>query len=188
MRRIVLATLLIGTGMLAAAQTDRPSAAPETSLAPLSFLLGTWAAHTNAPEGSAGANADGAYTFSLDLAGHAIDRTSSLDTCTGPRAFDCTHHDRLTIFFDPQAARMHGSSLLAFYQDSEGHVIYYTLTLPDAHTAIFNSQGPAAAPKFRLVYHLEGSGPKAVMSGKFQSAAPGTDEFHSYLEWSGTKQ
>ena len=81
----------------------------------------------------------------------------------------------------------HNTSIFALYLDSEGHVIYYTVSTPDPHTAVFLSQGPSSAPKFRLTYHLEGIGPKAVMSGKFQMAAPGSDDFHSYLEWSGTK-
>ena len=71
--------------------------------------------------------------------------------------------------------------------DTEGHVIYYVVSTPDPQTAIFLSQGPPTAPKFRLTYHLEGTGPKAIMTGKFQIAAPGSDDFHSYLEWSGLK-
>jgi len=83
---------------------------------------------------------------------------------------------------------MHKSSLLALYLDTEGHVIYYTISTPDAHTVVFNSQALPSLPKFRLTYHLEGNGPGAIMNGKFQTAAPGSDDFHSYLEWSGTRQ
>ena len=83
----------------------------------------------------------------------------------------------------------HNASLLALYLDSEGHVIYYTITTPDPHTVIFLSQSTASQQTpIRLIYHLEGDGPKAIMSGKFQMAAPGSDDFHSYLEWSGTRQ
>jgi tartrate dehydratase beta subunit/fumarate hydratase class I family protein len=71
--------------------------------------------------------------------------------------------------------------------DSEGHIIYYTVSTPDPQTAIFLSQGPPTAPKFRLTYHLEGTGPKAIMTGKFQMAAPGSEDYHSYLEWSGSR-
>lgn len=179
--------LLIGltTSFVALAQT--PSTPTTDPLAPLSFLLGTWSAKTTSA-GSAAADSSGTYTFRLDLNGHAIERTSSADTCKGPKDFDCAHHDRLTVFSDPNALAAHHASLLAFYLDSEGHVIYYTVALPDPHTAIFSSQGPPTAPKFRLVYHLEGEGPKAIMSGKFQFAPPGSDDYHSYLEWSGTKQ
>ena len=60
--------------------------------------------------------------------------------------------------------------------------------MPDPNTAIFSSVGAGSTPKFKLVYHLEGTGPKAIMTGKFQMAVPGSDDYHSYLEWSGTKQ
>jgi len=171
--------LLLTLTLTASAQTPTPN-----PLAPLDFLLGTWIAQTDAPAGTSGGQIVGTYTFSRDLAGHALQRTGTVATCKGPQDFDCNHHDQLTIFPDPN----HPATLLALYLDNEGHVIDYTLTLPDPHTVVFNSQGPAAAPKFRLTYHLEGSGPKAVMTGKFQGTAPGSDDFHSYLEWSGTRQ
>lgn len=177
-----LATTMASAGL---AQAPAPQTDP---LAPLSFLLGSWSAKTNSPTGAAGADSTGNYTFSTDLNGHAIERTSSADACKGPKDFDCNHHDRLTIFSDSNALAAHHASLLAFYLDNEGHVIYYTVSLPDPHTAVFDSQGPRTMPKFRLTYHLEGTGPKAVMTGKFQSAAPGSDDYHSYLEWSGTRQ
>jgi len=181
---LVAATLCISTMLLAQTPAPAPAADP---LASLDFLLGTWVAGTGAP-GSAGAQVFGTYTFSRDLGGHAMQRTGTVATCKGPQDFDCNHHDQLTIFPDPNGQTLHGSSLFALYLDNEGHVIYYTISKPDPQTVIFNSQGPPAAPKFRLSYHLEGSGPKAVMSGKFQMAAPGSDDYHSYLEWSGTKQ
>lgn len=176
---------LCGTALLHAQQPSSPSTDP---LAPLDFLIGTWSAKTNTAAGSANAQGSGAYTFRRDLNGHALVRSSSYDECKGPANFDCSHHDQLTIFADPNAMATHKASLLALYLDSEGHVIYYTISLPDAHTAIFNSQGLPSLPKFRLTYHLEGDGPKAIMSGKFQMASPGSDDFHSYLEWSGPKQ
>jgi hypothetical protein len=185
MKKLLLAVLL-GTSTILIAQT--PSApAPQTDpLASLDFLLGTWSATTSAA-GSSGGEAAGTYTFSRDLDGHVLQRTGTPAACKGPADFNCKHRDQLTIFPDANAQAIHHSSLLALFVDNEGHVIYYTLTTPDPQTVVFNSQSPASAPKFRLIYHLEGSGPKAVMSGKFQMAAPGSDDFHSYLEWSGTK-
>jgi hypothetical protein len=184
MRRLILASLLT----IALPLTAQSAAAPASDLlAPLSFLLGTWTAGT-AAAGTAGATVLGTYTFSRDLGGHALQRTGTVATCKGPQDFDCNHHDQLTIFPDPSGMAIHNSSLFALYLDNEGHVIYYTIATPDAHTAVFSSQGPASAPKFRLTYHLEGEGPKAVMTGKFQFAPPGSDDYHSYLEWSGTKQ
>jgi len=181
MKTLLLTALLASATLGAHAQTADP-------LASLDFLTGTWSATSAPASGSANAAATGKYTFSRDLAGHSLERTTSADTCKGPKTFDCEHHDRLTIFSDPNALAAHHTSLLAFYMDSEGHVIYYAVSTPDAHTVVLLSQGPASAPKFKLTYHLEGDGPKAVMSGKFQFAPPGSDDFHSYLEWSGTKQ
>jgi hypothetical protein len=176
------------TPPIAVDETAPKTAAAADPLSPLDFLLGTWSAKSDASAGSAGAASLGTYTFRRDLSGHALARTSSTDACKGPKAFDCDHHDQLTIFPDPNGQAIHGASLFALYLDNEGHVIYYTITMPDPHTVLFDSQGPKAAPKFRLLYHLEGSSPKAVMSGKFQMAPPGSDSYHSYLEWSGTKQ
>jgi len=169
-----------------AAQTTIPTPSADP-LSPLDFLLGTWSAKTDTAASSAGAEGTGAYTFRRDLNGHALVRSSSADACKGPANFNCNHHDQLIIFADPNAMAMHKSSLLALYLDTEGHVIYYTISTPDAHTAVFNSQSLPSLPKFRLIYHLEGDGPKAIMSGKFQTAAPGSDDFHSYLEWSGAR-
>jgi hypothetical protein len=185
MRSFFFIAAILAGSLPALAQTPPPSPTGNP-LAPLNFLLGTWSAKTTG--GMVGMDSSGAYTFHLDLGGHSIERSSSTDTCKGPKSFDCDHHDRLTLFNDPNALAVHHSSLLAFYMDNEDHIIYYTVSLPDRHTAVFNSQSPPDAPKFRLIYHLEGDGPKAVMSGKFQYAAPGSDEYHSYLEWTGTRQ
>ena len=147
-----------------------------SSLSALKFLLGTWEAKT-APGGSADASALGTYTFHSDLAGTIITRISSADSCKGPASFDCQHHDSLTIYQDAGDPVAH-----ALYADSEGHVLHYDISTPDANTAVFLTTAPG--PRFRLMYHLEGG----VMSGKFQVSPPGATEFKSYLEWSGTKK
>ena len=184
MRRLTLLALALCVTSVTA---QTPVSSPSDPLSPLDFLLGTWSAKTDTAAGSAGAQGAGTYTFRRDLDGHALVRSSSYDSCKGPTNFNCSHHDQLTIFADPNAMAVHKSSLLALYLDTEGHVIYYTISTPDAHTAVFNSQSLPSLPKFRLIYHLEGDGPKAIMSGKFQTAAPGSDDFHSYLEWSGAR-
>lgn len=185
MRPLAILALVLCAASLRA---QTPATTPADPLAPLDFLLGTWSAKTDVAASSAGAQTSGTYAFHRDLNGHALVRSSAADACKGPASFDCAHHDQLILFADPNALAVHRSALLALYLDSEGHVIYYTVSTPDPHTAIFNSQNASSQPKFRLVYHLEGDGPKAIMTGKFQMAAPGSDDFHSYLEWSGTKQ
>lgn len=147
-----------------------------TAFAGFKFLLGTWSASTVA-QGTSGATALGDYTFRSDLGGTVIIRTSSADSCKGPDGFDCHHHDLLTIYQDMGDPTPH-----ALYADNEGHVLHYDISFPDAKTVVFLTSTPG--PKFRLAYHLEGT----VMSGKFQMAPPGSTEFKSYLEWSGTKK
>jgi len=171
MRRLLIFFALAAATL--SAQTPDP-------LTPLDFLTGTWIAATNTA-GSSSGTVLGTYTFARDLAGHTLERTGTVASCKGPQDFDCNHHDRLTVF--PEAG-----GLAALYLDNEGHVIHYVITLPAPHTAVFLSQPAPGAPTFRLTYHLEGSGPKAIMTGKFQTAPPGSADFHSYLEWSGTKQ
>ena len=154
------------------AQAPSPSPVP-SPFDPLTFLLGTWTAHTNA-SGASHADSSGEYTFHTDLNGTAIVRTTTADTCVAPQAFDCQHHDLLTIYREADSA-----TLRALYLDNEGHTIHYTLSFPAPNTAIFLSSGPRL--QFRLLYHLEDN----VMTGKFQFAPPGSKAFKSYLEWSG---
>jgi len=180
MKKLLIA-MVLGVSTVLTAQTPAPTP-PTDPLAPLDFLLGTWSATTSAA-GSSGGQAAGTYTFKRDLDGHVLQRISVAAACTGPQDFNCKHRDELTIFPDANAQAIHHVSMLALFLDNEGHVIYYTVTTPDANTVIFNSQSPASAPKFRLSYHRDGN----KMNGKFEMAAPGSDEFHSYLEWSGMK-
>jgi hypothetical protein len=186
MRKLAPLSLLLCSLFLAVpTHTAAQTAAPATSSATwdrLRFLLGTWEARTGSV-GTAQAQVSGAYTFRLDLDGHAIVRTSTDDTCSGPQPFDCKHHDLLTLYRDD--THPDSATVLALYLDSEGHVIDYAVSTPDPGTAIFTSRNAAPnAPGFRLVYHLDGK----VMTGKFQFAAPGTTGYKSYLEWSGVRR
>jgi hypothetical protein len=77
-----------------------------------------------------------------------------------------------------------GRALRAIYFDSEGHVIHYEVSTPDANTVHFVSLPSEASPQFRLVYRLKDS----RMSGTFQMRAPGEKDWKSYLEWSGGRK
>ena len=144
----------------------------------LSFLMGTWEAKTiNNPAIAAG----GSYTFRTELNGHILARhsTSNSAACKGPADFDCEHGDLLYVYSDAP-----GQPLRAIYFDNEGHVIHYTVTAPAPGSAEFLSDPARRGPQFRLLYQLKG----AIMSGKFQIRMPGEQDWHSYLEWSGTKK
>jgi hypothetical protein len=175
-----------------AAPTQKPKITQGISrmetLDPLSFLLGTWSARS-VVNGSASATVTGLYTFRKDLDGHAIQRTSTADSCNGSAPDDCNHHDMLTIFPDANALPSeHKAMVFALYLDNEGHAIYYTVSAPGPTTAVFLSQGPPSLPTFRLTYRLDTSGPEPTMTGKFEMAASGTEQFHVYQQWIGTKQ
>ena len=140
----------------------------------LSFLDGTWQAKAT---GNGGVASDGTYTFRMELGGHILARhTTSVAACKGPKEFDCEHGDLLYVYDEAP-----GQPLKAIYFDNEGHVIHYGISVPQAGTAVFLSEGPR--PQFRLTYELKAG----VMAGKFQMKMPGGTEWRSYLEWSGPK-
>lgn len=146
----------------------------------LAFLQGTWDAKAASTTRSAGAEAAGTYTFRTELNNHILARhTTTTTACKGPATFDCDHSDLLYVYQDASS-----QPLKAIYFDNEGHVIHYGVSTPDATTAIFLSDSTQPGPQFRLVYELKGS----VMWGKFQMRMPGSADWKSYLEWSGSKR
>ena len=145
----------------------------------LSFLEGTWEAKTQ----SGPAAASGSYTFQLELDKHILARHSTTDPgCKGPATYDCAHSDLLYVYEDAQGQP--DKPLKAIYFDNEGHVLHYSVSAPDATTAVFLTDPAAPGPQFKLVYELKGS----VMTGKFQMKMPGQADWKSYLEWSGGKK
>ncbi len=173
MKRICVALLL--SCLLPLAAQTAPASTPDPFKA-LSFLEGTWDAKA---EGNGGAAAIGRYTFQRELGGHILVRHSTSDlNCKGPASFDCAHGDLLYVFEDAP-----GQPLKAIYFDNEGHVIHYNVSTPTADSVEFLSE-VAPGPRFRLVYELK----SATMTGRFQMQMPGQAEWHSYLEWSGSKQ
>lgn len=175
MKSLIAAAFFVGFTL---AQCDRALSAPTDPWAALSFLEGTWDAHTQG--GSAKAHSSGRYTFSPDLKHHVlVRRTDDGTSCTGPASFDCLHSDLLYVYQDGQE-----QPLKAIYFDNEGHVLHYDVSTPDSTTAIFISKASPSGPQFQLIYHLK----DAVMSGKFQMRMPGQVEWKSYLEWAGAKK
>jgi hypothetical protein len=175
MRGLLTAAALFALNL---APSNRAISMPTDPWQALSFLEGTWDAHTQG--GSAKAQSSGTYTFKPELKHHVLVRRSrDAATCKGPTRFDCEHSDVLYVY---QEAR--DQPLKAIYFDNEGHVIHYDVSTPDLGSAVFISDGSPSGPQFRLVYELK----DAVMSGKFQMRMPGQAEWKSYLEWSGAKK
>ena len=173
MKHLWLAMLMCCSLPLAAQIASHTAPDPWQSL---SFLEGAWEAKTQA---TPGVSAAGRYTFQRELGGHILARHSTSDAgCKGPITFDCEHGDLLYLFQEAP-----GQPIKAIYFDNEGHVIHYNVSTPAPANAVFLSDtGPG--PQFRLTYELKSS----VMYGKFQMRMPGQSEWHSYLEWSGSRQ
>ena len=170
----LLAAILLAVTFPALAQSA-PPATPDP-FKPLAFLEGTWQANG---KGAAGVQALGTYTFARELDGHILARHAHTTDCKGPATFDCDHGDLLYLFTE-----VPGAPLKAIYFDSEGHVLHYDVSVPDATTVIFLSDTTSPGPRFRLTYKLAGS----ILSGKFQMQPPGQTLWNTYLEWTGPKQ
>ena len=56
----------------------------------LGFLEGTWEAKAS---GASGAQAQGTYTFQMELKNHVLARHTQYAGCKGPADFDCDHGD-----------------------------------------------------------------------------------------------
>ncbi len=169
MKWICIAALMCVPFMLQA----QNSSSPTDPLSSLSFLEGDWKAQS---QGSSGVVTSGRYAFRRELGGHVLARHSTSDpNCKAPASFDCEHRDLLYVFPGSD-----GKALKAIYFDSEGHVIHYDVAVPHANSVVFESES-APGPRFRLTYELV----SGTMTGKFQMQAPGSSDWHSYLEWSG---
>jgi len=157
-KRILFPALLL---MPALAHAGDPTLTP--ALTPLQFLVGAWDASGSGKPGSSA----GTFTFTVEAGGKAMVRHNA---STSPQG---KHEDVMLIHTEsPNAVR-------AEYVDSEGHVIYYTVTTPDAKTVVFATDVKADAPGFRLSYHANEDGSLAT---KFETAPPGKTEYSTYLE------
>jgi hypothetical protein len=166
---IQLALVLLSAGVLSASQ------APPKEIAPLGFLVGTWAG----VGGGAPGQGSGDFAFKVELQGKVIVRTSSADypaTANSP----ATHHDDLIV------VSAENGKARADYFDSEGHVIRYAVDVPAPNTAVFLSDASATAPQYRLKYVLDSSG---LLTGTFEVAPPGSGgTFQQYLSWTARKK
>lgn len=114
---------------------------------PLEFLLGDWIGVAGEKDTLIGAG-QGAFSFRLDLDKKIIVRRNNASYNSG-----VTHDDPLVIYIE--------EGTRAIYFDSEGHVIHYKVTSPEASKAVFESDG---VPKYRLTYWLD----HGSLNGKFE--------------------
>ena len=105
-------------------------------------------------------------------------RTNHADTPAANGRPAAKHDDLMVVYKD-------GSTIKADYWDNEDHAIHYTVTAPDAHTAVFLAPSTATSPGYKLTYSTT-YGP--VVTGKFELSAPNTSTFATYLSWQMKKR
>jgi hypothetical protein len=162
-----LVAILLTAAASLAAQSANPSGWHN-----LEFLLGKWTGVAGEKETPLGGG-QGAFSFSLELSNKIIVRRNTAAYASGD-----SHDDLMIVYFDgaPSAPPR------AIYFDSEGHVIRYSVTVPSANRAVFESDGTQPGPRYRLTYWMEG----ASLKGTFEIAPPGSD-YKTYLSWAAKR-
>jgi hypothetical protein len=161
---VTVATLAGCLGWPAAASLPR-------ELAPLGFLLGEWDGGGSGAPGQA----SGGTSFATSLQDRVIVRTNFAAIAATDKTPASRHDDLMIIYVDERGA------VRADYYDNEGHVIRYAVTVSGPGRAVFVSDVPAGAPRYRLAYE---TAPDGVVKGSFSVAPPGKpDAFTPYLTW-----
>jgi hypothetical protein len=135
--------------------------------------MGHWTGEGATADRGAGT---GAFSFTPDLQGKVLLRRNFAEYPKKDNKPAHRHDDLMIIYHDGAT-----HDLRAIYFDNEEHIIHYAIK-PSANSAVnsavFLSEGPQDAPRFRLTY--TGAGPDRLKL-KFEIAPPGKD-FATYIE------
>lgn len=108
------------------------------------FLLGEWTAGESS--GVPGQAGKGSFTLTPDLQGKALVRKNHAEYPAAGARPAFSHDDLMIIYRD-------GGATKAFYDDNEGHVIHYDVTVsPDKKQIVLLSEKREGAPQYRLTY------------------------------------
>jgi hypothetical protein len=138
---------------------------------PFQFLIGDWVGSGSGKPGQG----SGEFSLKFDLDNKILVRRNRNRLApTAGQTSAAVHEDLMVIYPQPG-----NGSFRAVYFDNEGHVIHYGISFAN-HTAVFESDEPGNATKFKLTYELK---PDGLLSIQFAIAAPGKP-FQTYV--SGT--
>jgi hypothetical protein len=158
---------------LLVALTQRHSLAAEIPEAwkPFQFLLGDWVGSGSGKPGEG----SGEFSLKFDLDQRVLVRRNRNQLApTAKQPEGAIHEDLMIIYRQPG-----NGAFRADYFDNEGHVIHYAISLAE-HRAVFESDEPGNATRFKLTYDLKSDG---LLSIDFAVAGPGKP-FQTYV--SGT--
>jgi hypothetical protein len=146
-------------------------AARDAAWTPFLFLAGDWVGEGGGDPGQG----TGKFSFKFELQDQTFIRKNSANYPATKERPAYSHEDLMVIYREQPSG-----TFRADYYDSEGHVIRYTVTAPDAKTVQFVSDASAPGPRFRLTYKIT---EKDKVSIRFEIAPPGKPEaFASYIE------
>lgn len=137
----------------------------------LEFLIGEWIGEG----GGAPGQGKGSLVFHFELQQQVLLRKNHVDFPATPER-PASAHDDLTIIYPDESG-----DFRAVYFDNEGHIIHYTVLVPEgSDTVTFTSDPFPSAPRFRNTY-LKGENRKIIT--RFEIAPPGSPEgFSIYVE------
>jgi hypothetical protein len=146
LRKVLLFTFVSFSFYSARCQTTA-SVAQKTSLEALKFLVGSWVGEGSAETGPAG---EGSCSFERKLQDQVLLRSNHAEY-PATKDHAAIKHDDLMIIYPDRGKHL----LRAFYTDNEGHVINYTVSVPDnGPSAVFLGDAEAGQQRFRLSYTL----------------------------------
>lgn len=168
MKPFCLCLAILGLLSLSSAQ-QTPESDP---WADWKFLLGEWTVGQGG--GVPGAATSGSFSLTPELGGKILLRKNHSEYAAAAGKPPVVHDDLMVIYREAGMTR-------AFYDDSEGHVIHYNVSISaDKKEIIFLSEQAAAQPRYRLTYQNLGAGSVTVV---FEIAPPDKPEqFSKYVE------
>lgn len=138
---------LPGIVFLLAFGTALPQAIPQKDAAGWSdwnFLLGEWTASES--NGVPGAASKGWFSLTPDLGGKVLVRKNHAEYPPANGRPAIVHDDLMIVYREGDATK-------AFYDDNEGHVIHYNVSISaDKKKIVLLSEKSAGAPQYRLSY------------------------------------
>jgi hypothetical protein len=107
------------------------------------FLIGEWLTGSSNGLGTTGT---GWISFSTDLGGKILVRKNHAEYPAHKAKPGAVHDDLTIVYWD-------GGIRKAFYDDNDGHVVHYDVTVsPDKKKIIFESEKNAPGQHYRLTY------------------------------------
>jgi hypothetical protein len=168
MKKIALVCLVVLFCQTALSQQPAPNANWDS----LKFLLGKWVGEGSSEVGTG----SGYFTVEMGLNGKVLIRKNHAEYPATKDRPAVSHDDLMIVYADLATKR-----LQAFYTDTEGNVINYTVSVSsDGKSIVFLSDPQSAGPRFRLTYVVTQPDKMALTFEMAPADKP--DQFKKFIE------